>query len=154
MFVILKTMLYCSCNNLPHPHRNCPILSNIEDANILADLPPPIGYILTQEQRDTRFENGWRRRIDNGTIVFYQIEVSDEPVVVSSSESEAESEEESDVDSDVESDNSDDVVIVSRQNNKIEAVRELADLVDTLSDKMDSDAYKQLMDLCGKLYNT
>ena len=74
--------------------------------------------------------------------------------MVSSSESEAESEEESDVDSDVESDNSDDVVIVSRQNNKIEAVRELADLVDTLSDKMDSDAYKQLMDLCGKLYNT
>ena len=152
MFVILKTMLYCSCNNIPHPHRNCPILSNIEDANILADLPPPIGYILTQEQRDARFENGWRRRIEHGNIVFYQIDVA--AAEESDAESDVESEEESDVDSDVESDNSDDVVIVSRQNNKTEAVRELADLVDTLSDKMESDAYRQLMDLCGKLYNT
>ena len=145
-------MLYCNCNNLPHPLKNCPILSRIEDANNLANVPPPADYILTQEQRDARFENGWRRRIENGNIIFYQIEVAEEPVAESSSESEAESEEESDVDSDVESDNSDDVVIVSRQNNKTEAVRELADLVDTLSDKMESDAYRQLMDLCGKLY--
>jgi hypothetical protein len=137
-------MLYCNCNNLPHPLKNCPILSRIEDANNLANVPPPADYILTQEQRDARFENGWRRRIDNGSIVFYQIDVAEESNVESDAESDAES--------DVES--SDDVVIVSRQNNKTEAVRELADLVDALSDKMESDAYRQLMDLCGKLYNT
>ena len=143
-------MLYCNCNNLPHPLKNCPILSRIEDANNQANVPPPADYILTQEQRDARFENGWRRRIENGSIIFYQIDVAAEPELVE--ESDAESDEESDEEYDEESDA--DVVIVSRQNNKTEAVRELADLVDTLSDKMESDAYKQLMDLCGKLYNT
>ena len=143
-------MLYCNCNNLPHPLKNCPILSRIEDANNLANVPPPADYILTQEQRDARFENGWRRRIDHGTIIYYQIDVSPEPVF--EEESEVESDAESDVESDVES--VADVVIVSRQNNKTEAVREIADLVDTLSDKMESDAYRQLMELCGKLYNT
>ena len=135
-------MLYCNCNNLPHPLKNCPILSRIEDANNIANVPPPADYILTQEQRDARFENGWRRRIEHGNIIFYQIDVAEEPVA------------ESDAESDVESDAESDVVIVSRQNNKTKAVRELADLVDTLSDKMESDAYRQLMDLCGKLYNT
>jgi len=143
-------MLYCNCNNLPHPLKNCPILSRIEDANNIANVPPPADYILTQEQRDARFENGWRRRIEHGNIIFYQIDVAEEPVA----ESDAESDVESDAESDVESDAESDVVIVSRQNNKTKAVRELADLVDTLSDKMESDAYRQLMDLCGKLYNT
>ncbi len=141
-------MLYCNCNNLPHPLKNCPILSRIEDANNLANVPPPADYILTQEQRDARFENGWRRRIDNGTIIYYQIDVAAEP------ELEAEPEVESDADSDSDVESEADVVIVSRQNNKTESVREIADLVDTLSDKMESDAYRQLMDLCGKLYNT